>query len=136
MATTVDRQHDQPRPARDHCLAPARSLDAPQTDHRYTRMFPDLSHLSMDATLLHAIGRAGGACDTANSARQEARPVAAGWPVFGQYVAHDITADRSPVSHHDDEAGVANNPSARPHPGCPFAQGPGGDPLLFNPNNP
>ena len=136
MAATVDRQHDQPRPARDHCLAPARSLDAPQTDHRYTRMFPDLPHLSMDATLLHAIGRAGGACDTANSARQEARTVAAGWPVFGQYVAHDITADRSPVSHHDDEAVLRNIRSARLNLECLYAEGPVGNPFLFNRNDP
>src|SRR2546430_14092343 len=128
MAATVDRQHDQPRPARDHCLAPARSLDAPQTDHRYTRMFPDLPHLSMDATLLHAIGRAGGACDTANSARQEARTVAAGWPVFRQYVAHDITADRSPVSHHDDEAAFSHIRTARATLASPFAARSGGAP--------
>ena len=106
MATTIDRKHHQSRPARDHCLAPSRTSESAIGDHRYTRMFPDLPHLTIDAPLLHAIGRAGGACDTMNSARQESRTVAAGWPAFGQFIAHDITADRSPVTHHDDEAPV------------------------------
>jgi hypothetical protein len=31
---------------------------------------------------------------------------AAGWPVFGQLVAHDITADRSPLTHHAELAEI------------------------------
>ncbi len=95
-------------------------------------MFPDLPHLSIDSAMLHAIGRAGGACDSANSARQEAHTVAAGWPVFGQYIAHDITADRSPVSHHDDEALIRNVRSAQLNLECLYADGPVGNPFLFS----
>jgi len=65
--------------------------------------FPDLDPLKCEDDALHALGRAGGACDAA--AAVEVRAVgtgppdpdaegAAGWPVFGQFVAHDITADR------------------------------------------
>src|SRR5207253_7317270 len=82
--------------------------------------------------MLHASGRAGGASDSANSARQEARTVAAGWPVFGQYIAHDITADRSPVSHHDDEALIRNVRSAQLNLECLYADGPVGNPFLFS----
>ncbi len=99
-------------------------------------MFPDLPHLNIDLTLLHAIGRAGGACDSANSARAEARTVPAGLPVFGQYVAHDITADRSPVTHHDDEALIRNVRSARLNLECLYGDGPAGNPYLFRRDDP
>ena len=105
---------------------------APSSDHRYTRMFPDLPHLTIDLKLLHALGRAGGACDSANSQRQEARSVAAGWPVFGQFIAHDITADRSPVTHHDDEALIRNIRSARLDLECLYGDGPVGNPFIFS----
>ena len=35
--------------------------------------------------------------------------VAAGWPFFGQFVAHDITADRSPLRSHAEEAGCGTS---------------------------
>ena len=132
VATTLQRPHDQPRPARDHCLAPARTAGAPSGGQRYTRMFPDLPHLSIDPALLHAMGRAGGACDSATAERQEARTVAAGWPVFGQFIAHDITADRSPVTHHDDETLIRNARSARLNLECLYGEGPVGNPFLFS----
>jgi hypothetical protein len=34
-------------------------------------------------------------------------------PVFGQYLAHDLTADRSPLAHHDDAELLRNARSAR-----------------------
>ena len=137
MATTVDVRRDAPRPARDHCLAPSRSDDTVGTGHRYTRMFPDLPHLqTADLALLHAIGRAGSVCDSANAPREEARTVAAGWPVFGQFVAHDITADRSPVTHHDDEAMLRNIRSARLNLECLYGEGPTGNPYMYRHDDP
>jgi hypothetical protein len=136
VAATLERPHDQPRPARDHCLAPARTAGAPSGEHRYTRMFPDLPHLTVDPKVLHAIGRAGGACDSALAQRQEARSVAAGWPVFGQFIAHDITADRSPVTHHDDEALIRNIRSSRLDLECLYGDGPVGSPFLFSRKDP
>jgi hypothetical protein len=60
-------------------------------------MFPDLPSFQADEAFLHAIGRAGGICDCGDGADTLASlsEVAAGWPIFGQFVAHDITADRS-----------------------------------------
>src|SRR5690349_7627575 len=109
----VGHEHHPVRGAPGHCLAPARMAAAPLDAHRYTRMFPELPHLSIDLVLLRAIGGSGGACDSTNSPREESRSVAAGWPVFGQFIAHDITADRSPVGHHDDETLLRNVRSAR-----------------------
>jgi hypothetical protein len=136
VATTLQRPHDQPQPARDHCLAPARTSGAASGDHRYTRMFPDLPHLTIDPPLLRAMGRAGGACDSSRARLQEARTVAAGWPVFGQFIAHDITADRSPVTHHDDEDLIRNVRSARLNLECLYGDGPVGNPYLFSRTDP
>src|SRR6267143_6019953 len=123
-------------PARDHCMAPGRATDEPLSGHRYTRMFPSLSHLSIGPDIVRAIGRAGGACDVRNSLRNEASTVAAGWPVFGQFVAHDITADRSPVTHHDDEALLRNARSARLDLESLYGDGPVGNPFLFSRKDP
>ncbi len=136
MAATLERPHDQPQPARDHCLAPSRKAATPLGGHRYTRMFPGLHHLTIDPTLLHALGRAGGACDSARARRQESHTVAAGLPVFGQYIAHDITADRSPVTHHDDEALIQNVRSARLNLECLYGDGPVGNSFLYSRQDP
>src|SRR5438309_7056565 len=135
-ATRVEAWRSSQRPARDHCMAPGRTTEAPLGGHRYTRMFPDLLHLSIGPDVLHAIGRAGGACDSSNSARNESRTVAAGWPVFGQFIAHDITADRSPVTHHDDAALVRNARSARLDLESVYGDGPIGNPFLFSRKDP
>jgi hypothetical protein len=99
-------------------------------------MFPDLPHLSIGPDVLHAIGRAGGACDSRYSTRNESISVAAGWPVFGQFIAHDITADRSPVTHHDDAALVRNARSARLDLESVYGDGPIGNPFLFSRKDP
>jgi hypothetical protein len=124
------------RPARDHCLAPARTAEVPTGGGRYTRLFPDLPALAIDAELVRALGRAGGSRDSVASQRDEARTVAAGWPVFGQYVAHDTTADRSPVTHHDDEELLRNVRSARLDLECLYGDGPTGSPYLYSRHDP
>ena len=65
-------------------------------------MFPELPAYEPDETFLHAIGRAGGPCESEDNTDQTASlgEEAAGWPVFGQFVAHDITADRSALQSH------------------------------------
>ena len=49
---------------RDHCLAPARAVDAPAAGG-YRRLFPELDPLDCEDDALHALGRPGGACDAA-----------------------------------------------------------------------
>src|SRR3954454_10400982 len=92
------------RIARDHCLAPER-VDAPIYGGRYRRLFEDLPPLEADEDALHALGRPGGPCDVGvefadddDDERPDAGPAAV-WPFFGQFIAHDITADRSPLRH-------------------------------------
>ena len=54
---------------------------------------------------------------------------AAGWPVFGQFVAHDITADRSPLTHHAELVEVRNAPQ-RANLETVYGDGPAGMPFL------
>jgi Animal haem peroxidase len=125
---------------RDHCLAPARAVDAPAAGGGYRRLFPELDPLDCEDDALHALGRPGGACDAAATAvepgaGQDAEG-AAGWPVFGQFVAHDITADRSPLTHHAELAEVRNARSPRANLEVVYGDGPTGMPYLYDRDDP
>jgi Animal haem peroxidase len=124
---------------RDHCLAPARAVDAPATGG-YRRLFPELDPLDCEEDALHALGRPGGVCDAAaaaveSGAGQDAEG-AAGWPVFGQFVAHDLTADRSPLTHHAELAEIRNARSPRANLECVYGDGPTGMPFLYDRDDP
>jgi heme peroxidase len=128
---------------RDHCLAPGRALDAPAPGGGYRRLFPDLDRLDCEDDALHALGRAGGACDAAAAAVALGAGApdpdaqgAAGWPVFGQFVAHDITADRSPLTHHAEVAEIRNARSPRANLEPVYGDGPAGMPFLYDRDDP
>jgi Animal haem peroxidase len=120
-------------PARDHCLVPER-VEAPAREGgRYGRMF-DLPALEVDEALLHQIGAVGGFSDGGYShgdARAEA-----GWPFFGQYVAHDLTADRSPLRAHADVFALRNMRSPRANLESLYGGGPVGSPYLYRRDDP
>jgi hypothetical protein len=123
---------------RDQCLAPSRAVDAPADGGRYQRLFPGLPALDCEDDALHALGRVGGICDTVEDAEAEASDAkeAAGWPFFGQFVAHDVSADRSPMTHHAELAGIRNARSARANLECVYGDGPGGSPFLYDRDDP
>jgi hypothetical protein len=128
---------------RDHCLAPGRAADAPAAGGGYRRLFPELGPLECEDEALHALGRAGGACDAAAAAIQAGAGApdpdaegAAGWPVFGQFVAHDITADRSPLTHHAELAEIRNARSPRANLEPVYGDGPAGMPFLYDRDDP
>ena len=50
---------------------------------------------------------------------------AAGWPILGQFIAHDITADRSPVTHHADAETIRNFRTPRVNLECVYGGGRG-----------
>jgi Animal haem peroxidase len=120
--------------ARDHCLAPGRSLGAPVYGGRYTRLFPLLPSLVTDEGLLHALGAAGGVCD--GSSECVDATVAAGWPFLGQFVAHDITADRSPLVSLADPSRVRNYRTPAANLECLYGGGPVGSPYLYDREDP
>jgi hypothetical protein len=125
--------------ARDHCLAPDRVVDAPIYGGRYGRMFTELPPFSADEELLHMIGAAGGACDGSEGEElggADDAKVAAGWPFVGQFVAHDITADRSPLRSHAEEGQLRNFRTPRLNLECLYGGGPVGSPYLFQRDDP
>jgi Animal haem peroxidase len=121
----------------DHCLAPGRSVDAPVdgASGRYERLFPDLPALAGEDEALLALGRAGGVCDGGDSC-MDAIEAAAGWPLFGQFIAHDITADRSPLSAHAARSDGVNFRSPRADLECLYGGGQEGTPFLYRREDP
>ena len=101
-------------------------------------MFPELPSLQADETLLHAIGRAGGVCDCGDELDTPASlsNVAAGWPIFGQLVAHDITADRSALQSHAAPDSLRNARAPRLDLECLYGDGPVGHPFLYQRGDP
>jgi hypothetical protein len=94
---------------RDHCLAPVRAVDAPfdGTAGRYGRLFPELPALAGADEALLALGTAGGVCDGGECCT-DAIETAAGRPLIGQFIAHDITSDRSPLTRHAEDSDAVN----------------------------
>ncbi len=121
---------------RSHCLSPARArvaIDAPLTPVSYARMFPELPSFEADEQFLHALGRAGGLCDCGDieDTPDSLGDTAAGWPIFGQFVAHNITADRSVLQSHTNTAGLHNARSPQLNLESLYGDGPTGHPFLY-----
>src|SRR5256714_6402721 len=128
-------RHRPAHPARDLCLAPGRTIDAPVTEGgRYGRMFPDLPAATFDDDRLLALGIEGGICD--GGASDEESQVEAGQPFFGQYLAHDLTADRSPLRVHGNIEALRNIRSPRANLEALYGGGPVGSPYLYDQTDP
>jgi hypothetical protein len=138
----MDRLMNQPATSlRSHCLSPARArvaIDAPLGPASYARMFPELPSFQADEQFLHALGRAGGLCDCGDIAdsADSLADTAAGWPIFGQFVAHDITADRSILRSHANTAELHNARSPQMNLECLYSDGPTGHPFLYQRDDP
>ena len=61
---------------------------------------------------------------------------AAGWPVFGQFVAHDLTADRSRLAARADPGELANARTPRLNLETVYGLGPGDQPYLMQRGSP
>ena len=124
------------RIGRDHCLAPER-VDAPVSGGRYRSLFEDLAPLSVDERALHELGAPGGLCDLGVDGTGKAdSPVAAVWPFFGQFIAHDITADRSPLAHRAARARLRNARAPKANLEGLYGAGPVGMPYLYRKDDP
>ena len=126
---------------RSHCLSPARArvaIDAPLGPTSYARMFPELPSFRADEQFLHALGRAGGVCDCGDidDSPEALADTAAGWPIFGQFVAHDITADRSILRSHTNTPELRNARSPQLNLECLYGDGPTGHPFLYQRDDP
>jgi hypothetical protein len=123
-----------PAVARGHCLALGRDAGAGTYGGQYRRLFDDLPGLVGEEALLHALGAAGGVCDGGEDCADSA--VAAGWPFLGQFLAHDITADRSPLVSRADPDGVRNFRTPAANLECLYGGGPVGSPYLYDRDDP
>lgn len=126
---------------RNHCQLPARArvaIDAPLGPATYARMFPELPSFQSDKQFLHALGCAGGLCDCGDidDSPDSLGDTAAGWPIFGQFVAHDITSDRSILRSHANIADLRNARSPQLNLESLYGDGPVGDPFLYRRNDP
>jgi Animal haem peroxidase len=124
-------------PGAGNCLAPSRAVDAPLDDapDKYERLFSDLPALEEDERRLHGLAGPGGVCD-GSGIRTDSADNAAGWPYFGQLIAHDITADRSPLAHRATGERTENFRSPRADLECIYGDGPVGNPFLYRRDDP
>ncbi|MEY9894297.1 hypothetical protein ABIA31_007983 [Catenulispora sp. MAP5-51] len=103
---------------------------------RYGRMFPDLEPLNCDLGVLTHPGERGGVCDGSATPGPEQpsddAAEAAGWPFFGQLIAHDITADRSPIASATAPEVLRNARSPKLNLEMLYSDGPIGSPYLFD----
>jgi len=113
------------------------SLSTTTDTGKYGRMFPGLPELETDEQYLLALGRSGSLMDV--DARQNGQQaasdnprIAAGFPIFGQFIAHDITADRSLLLHHARLEELRNFRTPRLDLECLYGAGPTGDPYLYD----
>jgi hypothetical protein len=101
-------------------------------------MFPELPSFQANEQFLHALGRVGGVCDCGelDDSSESLGNTAAGWPIFGQLVAHDITADRSSLRSHANTAELRNARSPQLNLECLYGDGPTGHPFLYQRDDP
>jgi hypothetical protein len=101
-------------------------------------MFPALPSFQADEQFLHALGSAGGLCDYGDidDSHDSLADTAAGWPIFGQFVAHDITADRSTLRAHTNTAELHNARSPKLNLESLYGDGPTGHPFLYQRDDP
>lgn len=102
---------------------------------RFGRLFPDLPAHDASADMLLHYGAAGGPLesqDNYRSAESDNPGIPAGWPFFGQFIAHDITHDRAPLQAHEDVNAIRNFRSPRLDLECVYGAGPVGQPYLYD----
>ncbi|HKH12791.1 MAG TPA: heme peroxidase family protein [Rubrobacter sp.] len=106
---------------------------------RYGRMFPGLPPCEVDVEGAVALGASASRMDATlpvvDAALQNPR-IPAGFSVLGQFVAHDITADRSLLAPHATLEEIRNARAPRLDLECVYGDGPVGNPFLYDKDDP
>jgi Animal haem peroxidase len=131
-------------PVPHHCLGPSRAPalghgveSVPNATGAYRRMFPELPRLPSDEAFLHKLGTSCGAEVSRFSANgKDDASGAAGWAFFGQFIAHDVTADRSPLVDRTDIDALTNVRRQKLNLEFLYGSGPTGEPYLYDVNDP
>lgn len=127
-------------PRAHSCLVhPELKNTRPSLGGKYGRMFPGLLPCEVDLESAVGLGRAASRMDATLPVVDEALEnprIPAGYVILGQFLAHDITADRSLLARHA-EAGELTN-SRTPHLDLEgvYGDGPVGNPFLYDREDP
>ncbi|EWM18079.1 peroxidase family protein [Kutzneria sp. 744] len=109
------------------------AMDRPVGPAHYGRMFSGLDPLETDAAQMMREGDSGGICAAPGVSTVHGDGTeAAGWPFFGQLIAHDLTADRSPVTGGVAPEALHNARRPRLNLEMIYSDGPIGSPFLFD----
>lgn len=126
-------------PGTHNCvIAPERKNDMVAFNgSKYGHMFPKLPTPAATEEQLLALGRSGAVMDaTGDDVAGDNGCIPAGWTFFGQFIAHDITADRSALSHHANVERISNFRTPRLDLESVYAFGPTGSPYLYDLEDP
>ncbi len=123
------------------------------SDNKYGRMFPGLRSPEANEEEILILGRSGSLMDVEAAPDVGVRTLSggqviiaptysdnpripAGFAIFGQFIAHDITADRSLLAHHARLRELRNFRTPRLDLESLYSAGPGGEPFLYDMNDP
>lgn len=128
------------RPGTHSCVVNPRLKDAqPSLGGRYGRMFPDLPACAVDQRAAVGLGRAASRMDVTlpvvDAALENPR-IPAGFAIFGQFVAHDITYDQSALVHRTIAGELQNFRTPRFDLDGLYGAGPIGAPFLYDAEDP
>jgi hypothetical protein len=108
--------------------------DSPES--AFGRLFPGLPRHCASGDELLRYGRADGPLESRPKIHEglsdENPRIPAGWPFFGQFIAHDITHDRSPLQEAEDVKAIQNFRKPRLDLECIYGAGPVGQPYLYD----
>jgi hypothetical protein len=126
-----------PPQATQSCLiAPHLKHEITTASGKYGRMFTGLPINDCAPDALLALGRSGALLDAQSDARDgaatQAIPTAAGWPIFGQFIAHNITADRSLLQAHASLGELHNFRTPSLNLESLYGAGPSGNPYMYD----
>lgn len=103
----------------------------------YRRLFPHLPRCPVEDSLVLKLGVQNGVCDATpfcESGNDDSR-IPAGWPFFAQFIAHDITADRSPLKTEAEVENLRNIRTPLANLECIYGDGPSGHTFLYERKN-
>ena len=106
---------------------------------KYGRMFPNLPALETNVESVLGLGRGVLSMDATLPMMDEALEnprIPAGFAILGQFVAHDITADRSLLAPHEELEELRNARVPRLDLECVYGDGPVGNPFLYDADDP
>jgi hypothetical protein len=119
-------------------LAPHLKDELSSVAGKYGRMFPNLPPLHCVPEALAALARSSAPLDAGedNTLAEDHPCTPAGWPIFGQFVAHNITADRSLLQVHANLRELRNGRSPSLNLESLYGAGSIASPYLYDRNDP